>query len=61
VPTGDASEPMTMMRHLIVEMVTELLQIAIESDGEAVASDGESILTLYENNQTPGSKLMALP
>jgi hypothetical protein len=31
-------------------MIIEVLQIAIESDDEAVASDAESILTLYEND-----------
>jgi hypothetical protein len=32
-----------------VETIIELLQIVIESDDEAVASDAESILPLYEN------------
>jgi hypothetical protein len=41
-------------------MIIELLQIAIESDDEAVASDAESILTLHENNQTSDSKSMGL-
>jgi hypothetical protein len=31
-------------------MIIEVLQIAIESDDEAVASDTESIPTLYEND-----------
>jgi hypothetical protein len=37
------SEPMTTMGHLAVEIIIELLQIMIESDDEAVASDAESI------------------
>jgi hypothetical protein len=41
---------MTTMRHLMVEMIIELLQIAIESDDETIASDAESISILYENN-----------
>jgi hypothetical protein len=44
------SEWMTTLGHLVVEMIIELLQIAIESDDEAVASDAESIPTLYEND-----------
>jgi hypothetical protein len=44
------SETMTTMGHLAVEMIIELLQIAIESDDEAVTSDAGSILTLSENN-----------
>jgi hypothetical protein len=44
------SEPMTMMGHAALEMIIELLRIAIESDDEAVGSDRESILTLYEND-----------
>jgi hypothetical protein len=34
---------MTTMGYLAVEMIIELLQIVIESDDEAVASDAESI------------------
>jgi hypothetical protein len=43
-----------------VETIIELLQIVIESDDEAIASDAESILLLYENDETLESKLMGL-